>query len=265
MTQYEIPIIATSSEAAGAVNITNNGSSFEILLADPIIMPDNLSNCSVQVDEATVWWTIPNISAALGNNLVYVSYSGAPHTLTIPDGLYSITDLSSAIDREFLAATGVAGVISLAPDNATQKVTIAISPGGVATQIDFTQANTIRDIIGFNSQLVPPAPTAVTYSQLGDNVAAFNSIEFFLLHSDIVGQGIRVNEVFTQTIAQILIDVPPGSQIVSREYNPPKSDALGLQGTTIDRIRFWLTDQNNNLVDTHGEHFSCRIVIKYTL
>ncbi len=263
MNTYEIPIIASSSPEAGATNIQLDGSSFEIRLQQPILMPHNLQNCTVQVDEATVWWTIPNISAALGNNQFYFEHLATPYVITIPDGLYSVSDLNTTIDRELVTATGISGLVTLSADNATQKVEILINQAG--SQIDLTPLDTFRDIIGFTSQKVPVAVSVGSYSQLGDNVAAFNTIEYFLLHCDLIGQGIRVNDTYNQTVAQILIDVKPGSQIVSREFNPPKSEALQLAGQTIDRIKFWLTDQDNNEIDTHDEVFGCRMIIKYTL
>lgn len=263
MTVFEIPIIVSSSEIAGATNKTLNGSSFEIQLKQPIMIPRNVVNCTVQVDEATVWWTSPNISVAQNNNILQLQYDSIDYTLTIPTGLYSVSDLNNAIDREVVNAIGVSGLVVLEADNATQKVVIIITTPDV--QIDFTVDGTFRDLIGFNSQLVPPIPSTGVYTILGDYVANFNTIEYFLLHSDIINQGIRVNDVYNQTIAQILIDVAPGSQIVSREYNPPKSDALHIRGSTIDRIKFWLTDQNNELVDTNSENFGCRMIIKYKI
>jgi hypothetical protein len=263
MNIFEIPIIASSSVNAGAKNVSDIGSSFEIQLDQAIIMPSDIVNCTVQVDEATIWWTIPNISVTLNNNKFYIEHLTVDYVITIPTGLYSVSDLNNTLDREILAATGLSGLVDFAPDNATQKVELTINQAG--TQIDFTQSDTFRDVVGFNSQLVPAVVSTGIYTQLGDNIAQFNTIDYFLLHSDIVDRGIRVNDKYSQTIAQILIDTEPGSQIVSREFNPPKSDAIGLAGTTIDRIKFWLTDQNNSLVDTNGEIFGCRLIIKYTI
>lgn len=259
---FQETIIANSAITAGAVNKSTLGSTFEIRLEQPILLPNDILTCSIQIDEATVWWTIPNISVSEGNNKFYLEHLAINYVITIPNGLYSVNDLNNALDREIVAATGLSGLISLEPDNATQKVVITINQAG--TQIDFTLTDTFRDLLGFNSQLVPAVVSVGVFIQLGDNVAAFNSIEYFLLHSDIVTQGLRTNNTYSQTIAQILIDVAPGSQIVSREFNPPKSDALELSGQTIDRIRFWLTDQNNVLVDTNNEDFSCRMVLQYT-
>ncbi|MCP4342549.1 MAG: hypothetical protein GY799_27635, partial [Desulfobulbaceae bacterium] len=173
MNIYEIPIIASSSASAGASNIQLNGSSFELRLQQPIRMPHNLQNCTVQVDEATVWWTIPNISVDLGNNQFYFEHLATPYVITIPDGLYSVSDLNNAIDRELVTATGISGLVTLSADNATQKVEILINQAG--SQIDLTPADTFRDIIGFDSQKVPVAVSVGSYSQLGDNVAAFNT------------------------------------------------------------------------------------------
>lgn len=263
MTTHEIAIIVSSSLAAGAINRTPDGSSFEIFLEDPIQIPKNVSSVTVEVQEATIWWTIPNISAALGNNKFYILHLAVNYVITIPDGLYSLTDLNSTLNRELETATGLSGLVSLEADNPTQKVNIQINQAG--TQLDFTPADTFRDIIGFNSQLIPAGGiTTGVFNQLGDVVAAFNTIDYFLIHSDLTTRGIRVNNTYSQTIAQVLIDVNPGSQIVSRPFNPPKSGAWELMGAIRNRIRFWLTDQADNLVNTNNEDYSARVIIKYT-
>lgn len=263
MTTLEIPIIVSSSSAAGAVNKSDDGSTFEILLEDPIQIPNAVSSVTVQVDEATIWWTTPNISIDLNNNKFYILHLTVDYIVTIPDGLYSLTDLNNTLNREMEMEIGVAGLVTFEADNPTQKVNISINQAG--TQISFTQANTFRDLIGFNSQVIPSTGiTTGVFNQIGDNVAAFNSIEYFLIHSDITTRGIRVNNKYSQTIAQVLIDVNPGSQIVSRPFNPPKSPAWELKGAIRNRIRFWLTDQADNLINTNGEDWSARIIIKYT-
>jgi len=261
--QFEIPIVVNSGSDAGASEINEQGSQFTIRLNDPILMPNDLINCTVQVDEATIWWTIPNISVENSNNKFYYTYLTVDYNITLPNGLYSISDLNNTIERLVEEQTNVSGLFTFGPDNATQKTIITANVAGAV--IDFTQADTIREIIGFNSQLLPAAGVSVEDEFfLADETSNFNSIQYFLIHSDIVDQGIRTNNTYTQTISQVLIDVKPGSQIVSREFNPPKSNALNLNGRKIDRIKFWLTDQDNNLVDTNGEVFGCRLVIKYT-
>lgn len=263
MTQHEIVIIASSSLISGAVNKSSDGSTFSIELEDPIQIPQHVANCTVECSEATVWWVIPNISITLDNNKFRFEHLLTPYVITIPDGLYSLSNLNSTLQREIETVSGFTGLISLIADNPTQKVNIQINQLG--TQIDFfTTTDTIREIIGFDAQFVPAIVSTGVYNQLGDNVANFNSIDFFLIHSDIVNRGIRLNNKYSQTIAQVLIDVEPGSQIVHRPFNPPRSGSMWLRGAQRKNIKFWLTDQDNNIVDTNGEDYSCRIVIKYT-
>ena len=98
---------------------------------------------------------------------------------------------------------------------------------------------------------------------LADNAAAFNTINSFLIHSDLVSRGIRLNNNYNQTLGQVLIDVSPGSQIVSKPFNPPRVSADELAGTIKSTIRFWLTDQSNAAVDTNSEYWTARIVISF--
>jgi hypothetical protein len=112
---------------------------------------------------------------------------------------------------------------------------------------------------------VPAIQTTGVQYERSDQVASFNPVEFFLLHSSLVSTGLRINNVYNNTIAQVLIDVPPGSQIVSAPFNIPEIPAPELAGSDRKNIRFWLTDNNNNLVNTRSEFFSLRLIIHYSL
>lgn len=259
---HEIPIIVSSDVAEGAQNKSADGSSFEVNLEDPIRIPTNASSVDIIVQEATIWWVIPNIITGV-NDTFYIEHLTIPYVAVLPQGLYDLSCLQSATEREVVAAGAPAGLFNFIPDQATQKVVLQINQAG--TQIDFTPADTFRDILGFDSQLVPVAPSVGFFAQVADNTAAFNTIDFFLIHSDIVPRGIRLNNTYSQTIAQVLIDTPPGSQIVSRPFNPPPSPAWDLIGAIRKRVKFWLTDNNNNLVNTNNENWSARLLIKYTV
>ena len=68
---------------------------------------------------------------------------------------------------------------------------------------------------------------------------------------------------YSQTIAQVLIDVAPGSQITYNPYNPPKVSAQELAGQLHGMARFWMTDDKNRAVNTNGESWSLRVVVSY--
>ena len=116
----------------------------------------------------------------------------------------------------------------------------------------------------FNSQTITVNLTA-PITNLGDKTANLNTLNYFLIGSSIVSQGIRFNSSYNQTIAQVLVDVAPGSQIVSQPFNPARCDASNLIGAKRTSLRFFLTDDKNKPVNTGGEYWSARIVISYSI
>ena len=261
----EISMIVSSDPTNGASNISPDGSYFEVQLQDGLSVPKDALNVNISVEEATIWWSVPNVITGENDKL----YITGPDTLdvlqnfvlTIPQGLYDLTGINEAMARELEAAGAKIDpepLITFSPDEATQRVQMRFNYGTVS--IDFTQTDTPRVILGFDAQVYSPVPTNPI---LAPQVAAFNRINFFLIHSDMTNKGIRFNNNYNQTIGQVLIDVAPGSQIVSRPFNPAKINAPELAGTTRTNLRFWLTDDEDRRVNTNNEYWSARIVINY--
>lgn len=263
----EISMIVSSDPATGAINRSADGAYFEIQLQDGLQIPKEAKNINIAVEEATVWWVVPNIITGQ-NDKMYIS---GPDTndvvqnfvITIPQGLYDLSGLNQAILRELENAGAKIDpdpLLTITPDEATQKVEIRIDYDNVS--VDFTQADTPREILGFNSQVLGTYPTA-PINILADNIAQFNQVNYFLLHSDLTNKGIRFNNNYNQTISQILIDVAPGSQIVNKPFNPARINCPELAGTNRTNLRVWLTDDKDRRVNTNGEYFTARIVIHY--
>jgi hypothetical protein len=184
-------------------------------------------------------------------------------TITIPKGLYDLTLLNSTIARELeLAGATVEPypLITLSPDEATQRVVMRFNYPDVS--VNFIPTDTPREILGFNSATYGPYINA-PIPLLAPNTAAFNQVNYFLIHSDLTNTGIRFNNNFNQTIAQVVIDVSPGSQIVSHPFNPARTMTQELAGAKRNNIRMWLTDDQDRRVDTNGEYWSARVVIRY--
>tara|TARA_R110001606_G_scaffold14795_1_gene61802 strand:- start:52 stop:909 length:858 start_codon:yes stop_codon:yes gene_type:complete len=271
----EISIIVSSDYKTGAQNKSSDGSRFEIQLdGDGLMVPKDAINTTVEVEEATIWWSIPNIITG-ENDKIYIygdSDDAVPvpqlYTITIPQGLYDLSALNLAILSELEAAgartldgTGAnLPLISMSADGSTQKVRLRFNYDNV--YVDFSQPNTMREILGFNSAVYGPYATA-PINILADSTAEFNTVNYFLIHSDIVSKGVRFNNTYNQTIAQVLINVAPGSQIVSTPFNPARSQANDLAGSRRTNLRFWLTDDQDRAVNTNNENWSARIVIHY--
>jgi hypothetical protein len=69
-----------------------------------------------------------------------------------------------------------------------------------SSSIDFTQPNTIRELIGFDANVYgnfADAPKTI----MAENVAFFNSTEYLLLNTDLTNTGIRFNSTLQQTVA----------------------------------------------------------------
>ena len=274
----ELSMLVSSDPGQGARNVSSDGSSFEIALeGDGIFIPREALNVRLSVEEATVWWTVPNIITGTNDTMyIYGDDDTLPvpvpqlFTVVIPQGLYDLSGLNQAVQsglealgaRTLDAGSNPLPLISFAEDTATNKAVIRFNYTNVT--VDFTQADTPRTILGFNSAVYGPyagAPLNVT----APNVAQFNVVNSFLIKSDLVSQGLRFNNAYNQIISQVLIDVTPGSQIVSKPYHPAKTDAQGLAGVRRRNLRFSLTDESNNPVNTNSEFWTARLLITYLL
>jgi hypothetical protein len=266
--EYSYPLLVSSNPNNGAVNVNELGSRFDLYFDTPYQVPKNAKRCFLNVEAASVWWNVPNISNILNNDQFSLTYFdgfiSTPFNITIPKGLYDLNDLNEAINRELVNDGAPNNLITLIGDNSTQKTVIQFNPVAPATiSIDFTISNSIRTILGFNSQVIPASSGPISFTS--DNVAQLNSIDYFLIHSNLVGKGLRIGNNFSQVICQVLLDVPPGSQQTYEPPHPLYIDCNELIGRTVSSINVYLTDNNNNLVDTNGEYFSCRFSVHYVI
>lgn len=263
----EHSFIVSSDPVNGAQQINSDGSSFDVYLPTPLIVPEKATNITVTIDSGDVWWSVPNILSGI-NDKFYISYddgTGAvDYTLTVEQGLYDLTGLNSAIQRELenLGAPASPSLVSLTADNNTQKVILTRNYTQIV--IDFTPADTFRDILGFDSQILASNPTTPVNNS-ADNVANFNTVNYFLVHSDLVSKGLQFNGRYNQILGKINIDVAPGSQIVYTPQVPTRVDASNLRGVSRNSIRFWISDDQNRSINTNGEYWSMIITLRYTL
>ena len=221
-------------------------------------------DCTVEVLQAAVWNTSPNIAVEFGNYRFRFTYNESVYGFVIPDGLYSLTDLSTTISR-LLANAGLASnLFILSGDQSTQKTVITYSVSGV--RIDFTRPDSIRTVLGFDARLSPVGGiSAAGQSDFSDNTAVFNRINSFFVRSSMVNNGLPLNNVGSGIIAAIPITAAPGSQINYAPTIPIAVDASNLPGTTLQFISFDLLDQELRYVNTVGEDWSITLAIKYKI
>lgn len=264
----------SSDTAEGAQNVSADGCCFTVQLDEPLGIPREAVEAELSVTSAQIWWTVANISVKFNNNKLYLyseyipAPAGSPNwVITLPDGLYSVITLNTAIAREISNLGLPSNLVVIGGDDATQKIVVTFNGGGNKTFLDFTPADTFRDILGFDAREVPALANQSTngYTELGDNIATFNTIDSFLINTDLISSGIPTNNNLSGTIAKVVIDEKPGSLITFDPFNPSVVSARELIGRTKNAFTFRLTDQNYNLVDTNQETWSIVIKIEYEI
>ena len=263
---YDIPLVVSSDPDSGAVNITNNGSRFQIELEDPLEVPREAINCHMTVNNATAWNVFYNITE--DNNVFRVTYNDGVLQVTlsivIDPGLYDLDHLNEEIYRKLSVTTFPNNLFNLVPSTADQRVVIEFNYND--TSIDFTFPNNPREVLGFAAIVISSdGGSDVPQFVKGSELAKFNNIQYLLMHSDLVSRGIRVNNSYSQTIARLIIDVGPGEQIVYAPFITQKIPTPELAGELRNTITFWLTDDADNPVNTRGEFFSCELVVHYSM
>jgi len=267
LSRQELTLVASSNPASGAINISPDGDAFEIVLQDGLQIPKNARSITVQAQESAIWNVTPNIITGT-NDTFYIDGPDVANVLTsytivISQGQYDLPGLREALLRGLEAAGAKISpdpLLTLSPNPNTQKVLVTFNYSNV--EIDFTQADTPRDILGFDSAVYGPYASVPTTIE-APNVAGFNTVNSFLILTDLVSQGIRYGNRYSSIILQTPITAAPGSLINYQPYNPPAVPEPSLAGTSRTSIRFYLRDDSLRAVNTNGEYWSVRLRISW--
>lgn len=271
--EKQLEILVSSDPRAGAV-VTESGSRMEIRFDEPMTIPREASNVELQVAGVNIWRTTPNVRAGI-NDRLEVFVDNVSVDTTIPEGNYDLDSLNQAIAVAlnqlpllgYISPALVEQTIEFVEDLATERVvlnittdtnfTITFGPGSFGALLGFDDGEYGPPVI------LPPPGNTRFYTKEGQNRMNMTVIEYYLVHTDLVPRGLRVNGGFFQVAAQVLVEGGIGKQQVYAPTNPPKCRAQYLAGNSIDRITVWLTDHNNLPISTGGEPFVVRFIITY--
>lgn len=270
----------SSSVANGATNITNKGSSFEVALDGEMKVPPGALDCTIECRSANIWFIMPNISTAHKNNRLYFKYDPSAMAgfttlwdyIEIPDGLYSLSDLNTCVRRLIGMKTMPntttrynQNSITISSNSSTQRVIVQMSPGFILGVT--TLENNICKTLGIDQ---PLNVVGILFLHVNDyheaeNTANLTPINSFLLHSDLVENGLRVNNGISNILTEIQLLSGPGTFLTYRPYLPYKLDGNHLKFSSRSHLKFYLTDQDQNPLDMFGESYSFSVVIKYKI
>ena len=257
-------------------SVDSTGSRFTVDMNTGSIVPKYAKSAIMKVTSASIYNNISNISGALGNNKLYFNAKNevggqTDYVFTIPDGLYSLTDLNTQLknqmDNSDVQVLNDVYPFELTYNNVNRSI---IKLNSVNCSIQFSdgvplrQNHGIRTLLGFsNSDLTT---TSVPFYHTGSQKANFNSLEYFLITCNFVDQGLIVNNIDTQALALIRPNTAPGFPIYYSPYFPAILSAdklIGWEGKK--QFSFQLKDNNLKNVDTNGETWSFSLQIDYVV
>lgn len=208
----------------------------------PLSLPNN---AKISLAQAVIYYSWFNISSQIGNNTFDISNNNGVLWInqTIPDGNYSIVTLQAAIRTLLFNQFGNNGTLTLGGDTATGKVTITITNG-----LSIRLSNSgLRSILGWSNN----QSNIINNTSTGLNFANFMFNRFsYLIHCDMINETIVNNTSHRQVVHSFSItnnDLPSGPIIVE----PFTKYYLSIKPqSSFRRVRFWITDNNNNPINT---------------
>jgi hypothetical protein len=149
----------------------------------------------IAVTELRMYWTLPNISAAWGNNTLQINITGAganPYTITIPDGFYDLESLMATIEGEVQALGGGALLPAfVARANVDGSSSYSNGGGGAATFFWVRPiTSTIRTLYDMLNLITPKPPLTTAQATARGGVANLRSTDFV----DIVSPQLTYNQ-----------------------------------------------------------------------
>lgn len=271
--------IFSSDPRNGAVNRSADGSRFTIQFNDPFWISANAVGATLSVIRASIWNNSPNVSAVIGNNTFQITDVNGTHTVTVSDGLYDVDTLVQELAYQFdnllvnRPYFPFSSYFRFSANESTNKVIITFLNEGQTGAPEIKWANTaLRTVLGFES--TSPGKPTIPYSADHEHsiespdTPKFNTYNSFVIHSDIVDTGIRINGQNYQNIIGVVPISSSVGELTSYVASDPVPFALcnNLIGPSAAKwsISVWLTSEFNQPLDTRGEYYEVIVLIKWT-
>lgn len=268
--------IFSSNPDNGAVNRTEDGSQFSVQFVNPLYLPSNARNAKIEIIQANIWNVSPNISEAMGNNMMTIQDEDGKHTAFLQDGLYDIDSIYDAFSLAFDNLESnrphfpFKDYFLFGGQDSINRMYIQFKTNTVQSNAQILwNESTITEMLGFTpSSPTQPEPSNQNHehSLFAPNAPKFNAYNSFVIHSDLVSEGIQLNNTFDNIIGQIQITTEPGTIETFRAVSPnPFALCNNLIGTQNARYRatFRLTSETGQPLDTMGEHYDITVLISW--
>ena len=203
----------------------------------------------------SMWYSWFNVSAENNNNNFRFSIDNGATFIdaVLADGNYSLDDIQTSINNIVVNNSGVSNSIKFLPNYNTLRVELSLATN---YQVDFTPSNSLRLLLGFNSQVYSaPFTSSPNIPNITNSVDALN-INCSLLNSN----NNLINNTPSQTLYQFVPQTSVGTNL-SEQISQITFLPISNSGN-INNMRFFITDQNLNILNLNGEHVSLSLVLK---
>lgn len=211
------------------------------------ILP-RVKNMFVSVQSATIPYSFYNVDY-FNDLLVYNVNGGADINITIPQGNYNTTTL-----RTYLLSVMTGFTIGYSSLNNQYTFTHSTS------DFSFKNTSTCMEILGFNEN--------VTYSSVSKIMTSINSINLFTIRNIYIqSNNLMLNNInnATPNNCTILASIP----LTSGQFSVVNYSNINNIRSRVDNIRNFtqlninLTDQDGDILDLNGCHFSITLQIDF--
>jgi len=267
MVVYNFSIIVSSDPANSSQIISDNANEFVINCNSyPISIPASAKKAILKVTQASIPYVSPNIITNKNDRFIFF-YPDllTENIITIPQGLYGLSDLSAAISLGLSNLGYNQNLFTFYGDQPTQKIVITTNE---PLQIDLTQQNNLSELLGFNEAKYPAASLSTAGQNFnGQNPAAFDSLTSYLVSSDIVMSGLPINgSKSAAIIAQIPIyNTPVGGRLVYDPQNATIVNCNELIGYKKPTVKFSLLNQKGENINMLNQFFSMILLFEYEM
>ena len=249
----------TSSKLSNSIVLSGNTSNFTIGFSPSISLSQD-RNYEVALIRLETYYSFPNINET--NNLFkYSPNSGTTwNTIAIPTGCYEISAINAYIQRAmkdagYYDATNSIYYITISTNFNSLKIELSLAPN---YKVDFTISNSLRTVLGFNSQIYSANGVSQGNSFESENIVNILSVNEILVHADIIG-GSYVNGSSKSVLYSFFPGVGPGYKIIEV---PKNLVYLPVTRERIDSINIRLTDQDDKELDLRGETLTIRLHLR---
>ena len=224
------------------------GSTITIDLKNPI----DTYGKHLRVLSSSFWYSFPNVSENLGNQTIKFTYNSVVHTLTLPKGIYSLTDIMETVGEQLETLGLDKDLFTLIPDEATAKVTMKVKPAYLFVMTMSDPLNVLfADYLGFTDVCLTPAATVFYYEST--NRAALNLHNALYINCSIATGNYFNERSGSNIIATVPLNRAPNTLIYTENSIPVVSKSTG---SLVSKFQLWITDENSALLDMGGEDWT---------